>query len=616
MNSTISKTIRISSYFALALATIFSIYLVFVGLDFRDSFYYCCKFLYEDKVDVFFPFTHLVFNFCKWLFGDYMIIYRLCNWLFFYLTCIVLYLFVQSVDISFRTYGLWILSFSIILISNVNTNVFSGESISAFLLSCTFISLYKATHTSRWWLVLLSISVTLCILTQFPNIVVIPILLLTGWLFCSDKKEYGAIVLSVLAALVLYVVIGCCLYGGLSAFVNNIINAFVFNSNLESNSEHSINSLFLGYITSLKHIIAYIKYLSLICILPLFIVFSSKKHVRYIVTIVFVFLQVLFVIKRVPIISDWFNYFIIVYSYAIIFIIVFSMIVLGLLRRDKILIGSGIIPICISLCSPAGSDSGLCLLGCSLFAFVPWLFSSGNRIVKSITNAEVLYLILSLVCLSLCSFVFVRDGMLVLGIALLIGVLVAIWCIPFFKIKRFKFPCENNLVNPLSIPFGYFIIAIMVSSLTIYAKYYNSHDGNPSTQLSEYQIKQLKYIKANPNCCLFVDGVMDDYNELKEKGKTVVFFGNKSFIFGYLAHVGVVPETEFTQADIPSNIDALERYITGKNVTVFLCPDRPLLHDYTIADYPLLNKMLERHGYTCEPKGLYAIFHPSPLSSE
>ena len=616
MNNTLQKTIRISSYFALALATFFSLYLVFLGLDYRDSFYYCCKFLYEENVDVFFPFTHLVFNFCKWLFGDYMIIYRLCNWLFFYLTCFVLYLFVQSVDKGFRTYGLWILSISIILVSNVNTNVFSGESISAFLLSCTFISLYKATHTSRWWLVPLSVSVSLCILTQFPNIVLVPILLLTSWLYCSDKKEYCFIVLSVLAASVLYVVIGCCLYDGLSAFVDEIKSAFSFHSNLESYSEHSINSLFLGYVTSLKHIITYIKYLSIICILPLITFFTTKKSLRYIVTIVFVFLQVLFVIKRVPIISDWFNYFIIVYSYAIIFIFVFSMLVLGLLRRDKMLIGFGIIPICISLCSPAGSDSGLCLLGCSLFTFVPWLFFSGIRMLESISKEEILYLILSLVGLSLCSFVSVREGMLIVGVALLIGLLVAVWCIPFLKIKRIKFQSEKNKMNPLCISLGFFVIAIMVAFLTIYAKYYNSHDGNLSSQLTEYRIKQLKYIKTNADCCRFVDEVMNDYNNLKEKGKSVIFYGNKSYIFGYLAHVGMVPETEFTQADIPSNNDALERFIAGKNVTVFLCPDRPFLHDYSLADYPQLYKMLERYGYICEPKGLYAIFHPSSQSSE
>ena len=171
-------------------------------------------------------------------------------------------------------------------------------------------------------------------------------------------------------------------------------------------------------------------------------------------------------------------------------------------------------------------------------------------------------------------------------------------------------------MNPLCISLGFFVIAIMVAFLTIYAKYYNSHDGNLSSQLTEYRIKQLKYIKTNADCCRFVDEVMNDYNNLKEKGKSVIFYGNKSYIFGYLAHVGMVPETEFTQADIPSNNDALERFIAGKNVTVFLCPDRPFLHDYSLADYPQLYKMLERYGYICEPKGLYAIFHPSSQSSE
>jgi len=613
MNSTLQKTIRITSYFALALATFFSFYLVFIGLDFRDSFFYACKFLYADEVDVYIPFTHFVFRCCSWLFGDYMIVYRICNWLFFYLTCLAIYLFVQSLNKGFRSYGLWILSVSIVLMTNINLNVFSGESVSAFFLICSFITLYKATHSSRWWLIPLSISITLCVLSQFPNIVLIPILLMTGWLFCSKRSDYGYLVLSVVASLVVYVMIGSFIYGGLRALWDSLVSALTSSTIQDDGADHSISFLMSEYLHSLKDMVSDIKFLSLICILPLVVFFTSKKVIRYLVTIAFILLQIVFISLRVTIISDVENTFLIEYIYSIFIIVIFSISVIGLIRRDMRLIGYGIIPLCISLCAPAGSDNGLGWLGDSLFAFLPWLFFIGNRLLKTLNRGEVIFLILSLVGLSLCSFISVRNDMHMLGIAFFVGLLIAIWCIPSLKIGRSMLQKEmKGGVESDSIVIGYFNVALIAAVLTIYAENNMSFERvSPKRITCQYKINQLKYIRSSPECCQYVDEVMKEYVDLTRKGEQVIFFGNKSFLFSYLSHSSAVPGTEFTQADIQRNVDALERFIAGKSFTVFLCPENPVHRSYSLEDYPKTIKMLEEHGYVCEPKGLYAIYHPT-----
>jgi accessory secretory protein Asp1 len=169
------------------------------------------------------------------------------------------------------------------------------------------------------------------------------------------------------------------------------------------------------------------------------------------------------------------------------------------------------------LCAPAGSDNGLGWLGDSLFAFLPWLFFIGNRVLKTLNRGEVIFLILSLVGLSLCSFISVRNDMHMLGIALLVGLLIAIWCIPSLKIGRNMLQKEmKGGVESDSIVIGYFNVALIAAVLTIYAENNMSFERvSPKRITCQYKINQLKYIRSSPECCQYVDEVMKEYLQMK-----------------------------------------------------------------------------------------------------
>lgn len=612
MNQYLTKTINISGYIALALSTIWSVYWVFFGLELSDSFYFTCKFLYSGEVDVFLQFTQFMMKCCNRLFGDYMIGYRLVNWLFYFLTYLSVYLFVLSVNKEFRKYGLWFLSMALVLMTNINTNVFSGESISAFFLICTFISLYKATYGNRLWFIGLIVSVTLCVLSQFPNVVLLPILLATSWLFCNRKSNYGLVVVSLTISSALYLLINSILYGGIGVYVNTLTDAFTSTASNREGADHSMGFLLSEYLHTLKDTMSDIKFLSVIGVIPLISFFTSKKYTPYIAAIAFIFAQLAFIKMRVAVISDVYNYGLIVYFYALIFISVFSIIALGLLRHNWKMVGYGIIPLCISLCSPAGSDSGLCLLGGTLFTFIPWFVYTYKKMLTPITRKELVYLILSLVGLSISAFVYVREGMMIYGISLIVCTLVALWCIPYIKWQKMEFTGNIYATGNKCSVISYIILGFVMVVFTCYAKNRQSFEWiSPKEFTCQYRFKQLKHIWTNPRSCQYVEAVMHNYNSLEEQGKSVVFFGRYSYVFNYLAHQAAVPGVEFTQTDIPRNIYALEQFIENNDVIVILSPYDPARQLFTTDEYPNTKLMLERHGYIYEDReNKYTIFYP------
>lgn len=613
MNQYLSKTVNILGYVAFVLSAIWSAYWVFFGLDLSDSFYFSCKFLYSEDVDAFLQFTQFILKCCNKLFGDYMIGYRLVNWLFYFLTYISVYLFCLSINKDFRNYGLWFLSIALVLMTNINTNVFSGESISSFFLVFTFISLYKAIHENRLWFIGLIFSITLCILSQFPNIVLIFILLATSWLFCSQKSDYGFVVVSVIISSALYLLINSILYGGISAYSNILTDTFISASSQGEGADHSVGFLLSEYLHTLKDTISDIKFLSVICIIPFIPFFTSKKFTPYIAATAFIIAQLAFIKMRVAVISDVYNYGLIVYFYALIFISIFSIMVIGLVRHNRRILGYGMIPLCISLCSPAGSDSGLCLLGGTLFAFIPWFAYIYKEILKTITKKELAYLILSLICLSICAFVYVREGMMIYGISLIVCTLVALWCVPYISKEKKELVCNIYVNGNKYYALSYMVLSFVAVGFTCYAKNRQSFEWiSPKEFTCQYEYKQLKHIWTTPRSCQFVKEVMSNYDSLEKQGKSVVFFGRYSYAFNYLAHRTAIPGVEYTQTDIPRNINALEQFIENNDVVVILCPYDPARQLFSTNEYPNTKLMLGQHGYICKEHGnKYAIFYPA-----
>lgn len=613
MNQYLSKTINVLGYFAFILSAIWSIYWVFFGLDLTDSFYFACKFLYSEQINVFLQFTQFVMRCSNRLLGDYMIGYRFVNWFFYFLAYILVYLFVLSINKDFRKYGLWFLSAALVLMTNINTNVFSGESISTFFLICTFITLYEATHENRLWLIGLILSITLCILSQFPNIVLIPILVATSWMLCDKKSDYGFIILSIIISSALYLLTNSILYGSFGNYWTTFTDTFSSTSSGEG-ADHSIGFLLLEYLHTLKDTISDIKFLSIICVIPLISFLTSKKYTPSIAAIAFVLAQFGFVKMRVSVISDVYNYGLIVYFYALIFISIFSIIAIGLLRHDWRLIGYGIIPLCISLCSPAGSDSGLCLLGATLFAFIPWFAYIYQKMLTPITRKELVYIVLSLVGLSVSAFVYVREGMMVYGISLIVCMFIALWCSPYIKWQKMKFTGTLYTTGNKCVALSYIVLVFIAVGFTCYAKNRQSFEWiSPKEFTCQHGFKQVRCIWTNPRSCQYVEEVMAKYNLLAQQGKSVVFFGRYSHIFNYLLHQEAVRGVEYTQTDIPRNIHALEQFIDNNDVVVILSPYDPARQIFSTEEYPNTRRMLEQHEYICQDyENKYTVFTPTP----
>lgn len=591
-------------------SSIWSLWRVFYGLDLLDTFYFACDYLYSGRVSVFMPLNQGLFVLINKICGNYIIAYRIFNWLFAIVPPIAIYSLVRTLDINWRGCGLFLTSVAIILMTSMNVNVFNGNSISALCIIGALISVFHVAE-GRWkWCVGIFCCVLCGILTRFPNIIMIPIIVAMCGFVTHNFKDYLRMCGSLIMALVAYIGISALIFHGLGNYYDALHYAFSSTTN-STGSNHSLQFLMSEYLHSFKDIISDIKYLAILCIVPIITLMTTKRWLINALLVLFVFAILIFIKIRVPIISDVFNYYLIIFCYALICIVVFLMFVLGIFRHDRKLIGWSLMPVLLSLCSPAGSDSGLCLWGWSLFAFIPFIVYIFKIAIKDIEKSEILLMIISLFALACISVVYCREGLMTWAILLILIYLAFVWCLSYFKCRFTIIKCNPFIPNTLGVDVVISFLSLIVSVLTIYAKHNMSFEWvSPKQFTCQHNEEELRYIKTTLPNCKFVDEVMAEYRLFSKSKQNVIFYGFNANVFNYLTKQGSVKGTDFSQDDSPANLAALEEAITNKPV-VFLCPCNYTKQNYTLEEYPNVRQMLESYGYVSINKGIYAIFIPS-----
>lgn len=610
MRDNSSNTIHCISVFFLALTSIVSFCTVFWGLDFTDSFFHGCNFLLAKKISTFFPLTQGVYLLTNALFGDHIVAYRITNWLIYYAACLLIYFLVNIATERSKFSNLWLLSMAIASIPLTNTNVLNGNSLSSFFISLSFVSCYKWANGSSKWSWGLLFFIILAILSRFPNIVMVIMLMLTSFLIFK-QKDITRMFAIVAGATGIYLLIGSFLFGGFTGFFDEVSSSFARNAS-GSNAGHSINNLLKEYLHTLKDMMSNIKYLSLISILPFFGCLNNKKAGRYVWAIAFFVAQLLFLYFRVDIVSDVINYHLLVYFYSNIIIIVFILCVISLTRKDIKAFGLYLLPLLLSLCAAAGSDTGLVLIGGPLFVLLPWLVRKMQDEVNNCCKEDIVKIICTLLFLTAIAAVFVRNGMMWIGIGFFISLLVVTWLVGKKRIliSNPQTPRSNSfLCIKISVALSYALALLLIVNAKLNVSF---HDRPIRELTSHYNVPQLKGIWTNPTSKEFFEAVIDDYYAIPQE-KSVVFFGRNSAVFSYITKIGMIKGVTFAQDDDEKNLNCLKIAIEDKPI-VFLCPNNPgIPENTTLEDYSNTNDILINEGYSRVDRGPYAIYYPSGM---
>lgn len=603
-------------YFMLCLSTCWSFYWTFMGVDFIDTFYYCSNFLYSNSISTFIPLTQAAFVFTEKVFGNYLIAYRVVNWVVYFFA----YLMFGVLVLPKSRVRLYLIAFAIFFIPVVDTHVFNGNSFTVLFLLLTFVSVKMIVENNNLGYLLLSVLISLSLLTRFPNLVVLPFILIAG-LFLNVK--YLKLLLSLFISVVLFLVVMGFAYGGLKQYIDAIESLLAFSSQATGNANHSMPVLMAGYLHTLKDMISYMKYLSLINVLLIIaFLYRDTKIIKSTFVILFVFAQIFFIKFRVFGGSASFDYSISVYLFSLISVCMYMSFILLLSKHNLSNAVMAVMPLFFSLVSAAGSDSGLLLIGGQLYAFMPFVFIGFSSNIKDSSRDDLCNLILSLLSLSVFSALYVRDSTVIASIVFFIGYII---CFGFYSDKIsfvlskyiYRYRCMNFIPRNLlsykvdivdSIVISFVLISFMF--LACYQRFNYSFHEKPYKELTTtFKHKELMWIYTNQPSAHYVNDVMDDYDNLKLKYRHVWFYGAQAEIFCYLSKTGMIPGCDFAMNDSERNVSAVQTILSDSSV-IYLCPQNPSydVQYYTLDEYPNLHKMLLSNKYVCERKGLYAVY--------
>ena len=602
---------NIFCYGFLFVAIAYSFGMVFFGLDFKDTFYFCCEYQYSGKTMVLLPFTQGAFLLIQSIFGDSIVAYRIINWLVYFAGYALAWCFLRICNLGSKGIRALLFAFMVALIPNVSINVFNGNQFSALFLICTFIAFYLYENRDRRWLYGVVLFVVLGALARFPNVVVIPMILFVGIFVCRGWKDYLRIVAAMAVAVLLYLVICSVVFHGFRNFLDAMSISFGLNPNSSEPAAHSVSDLFEGYLISLRNVVRSMKYLSVIVLIPLLSFCCKKRWKSFIVLIAFFIALLAFVKIRVGVLSEGY-YLLNLYIYASVFIVTFVICVLALLRHDLKDFGWSVAPILFSLCAAAGSDTGLFLMGGPLYAFTPFLIIKMMNMLKVSDKNEFMTLAMSLVVLAIGSACYVREGLAVIGAVMLAILLVSLWFVPIGKIQcASKIPFSPN--NADIIVWCIFGVLVINLSLSAYARCNVSFSDKPLRELTcQYEDQKLRHVWTSPGSVGFVEDVLSEYREVSEN-RDVVFYGRASFVFSYLAEQSIIPGSDFSQEG-ELNIRALQKALESRPV-VFLIPDNPALENcYDLEKCQKEDEMLRNAGYACENMGTFAVYKPIDIN--
>ena len=596
--------INITCVVVCVLAVLFSFATNFWGLDFRDTFYIGCTYVYGEA-NVFTPLTQGIFKLVHLLIGDYVLSFRILNWLTYFSSCLLFYFFVYTKENISKKTRVLLLALSVFFIPLTDVHVFNGNSLTVLGLIGVFVSMklyFEGKNSCLWGI---TAFLTICLLARFPNVIIVPALLVFVPLLCGKSSDYINIMKASALSIMIYLIVNAVVFGGVGAFVNKLTASFIEASGLES-ANHSVGLLWQEYLHSFKDMMSDVKYLSVIIALPFLSCFVSGKMKRIVFSVLFALALAAFVYYKVQVISDVIGYFLLVFFYALVLILVFVSIVIPLSEKDFRAAGCNLLPLLLSVCAVSGSDTGLILMGGPLTVFAPYIIYKTRSMVINADNNRVLLIVLSLVGLALGSFLYCRDGFMIVGIGVILAVLVLV-CVMGNRLTVFsggQVSCDGKGGVSCCI-----VIALALCCvLYVYSKTKVSFHDRPMAELTcQHDELLLKGILTNTISRDFVNEVMTEYRSLGTDN--VVFYGNISAVFSYISGKGLIPGVNFMQDDTQSNVDAVEKAVRD-NPIVFLCPQNPAIGGWTIENYPRLNSMLTGKGYRVEKRNCYAVYFP------
>lgn len=606
---------RIFNISFLVIAIIISFLNIFFGLDFLDTFYMGNLFS-SDSIDILRPITNIVYIASKNLFGDYVIVYRILNWFIYLLSAVVLYKFLRSFN---KISSIW-LALTILSIPLVGTNVYNGNSLTLLGIVLTFIFLYKYVQSNNNYTLLgMILSLTLCLGSRFPNIVIIPFIVILSLVICYDKKQYFYILSAIFSSIILFFVINSIIVGGLNEYIIEIQNKFISSETHTGGANHSIAFLMQEYLHTIKDTVSNIKYLSILFIIPILSLLIKNNAIRYGILALFVFSNFIYIYFRIPVIFDVIHYFYMMYLYALVFIIVYICVVLSILTQNYKQLCWSLIILLFSAVGASGADTGIYYMGAPLFVFLPYLIYIIFSQLENINKKNLFGVLISLLGLSISCIFYVRDGMLFIGLGLFLATLCLLFVYSNISIIEFvkgkiSLLSSIKIINDISY-FNFLLPLFIVILITIglYAEYNKPFHDKPVEELyTTSSIKELKYIATNPQSIKFINKIMGEYNKLSENNQ-VIFYGRNSAIFSYITHTGMIVGVDFTQDDSEYNIENVEKAL-NQNQVLILVPYNPAINNgEIIKDYPLLFNMMTRKGYSYELYADYTIFLPQKI---
>ena len=281
---------------------------------------------------------------------------------------------------------------------------------------------------NRYSLIWIGLLMAYLPLVRFPNIVAFVIVLFIAPFLCSKWRDYGLVALSLTGGILLYMLINTIVFGGFWEFANAIKNSFSEASDTTA-ADHSIPTLINGYLSNFKDGVSYFKLLFPLAIVPLLGYFTRKKIYSWILAIVTIFGFI--AIIKMKVFSDL--YFFPWFVSCILMMLSIIICVFAVIRGDKLLFGWGLLPIGLGLCCCAGSGLKLTLLGRPICAMAPFIFLKMNSVLKSTDKNELLWVVISFLGISGCSFLYCRTDTQILGI---IGLLLLIIFVYFVSKKK------------------------------------------------------------------------------------------------------------------------------------------------------------------------------------
>lgn len=605
-----NKHIRVISLIAVILAGCFSLFPVFFGLDFTDTFYISCQHLYSGKISAFLPLTQGLYILTHNLLGDYVISYRIVNWAIYLLAYLLGFLLLCGKETKERPIFLLLLALAFVLMPLTNSNVFAGNSLTTLFIILTFASLVKVSSGKRCWFYGTSAFLALAMLSRFPNLALLAMTLVVGLLVCQ-QKDYLRLILSLISATAIYLITNILINGGVTGYLETITSSL---NTMEASegSNHSASTLLDGYFHSMKDMMGDIKYLAIIAVIPTVASLFKKKFIQYAGALLFIACQLGYVFTHVKLIED-IHYFLLIYFYSNICILIFVLGVAALLKHDIKGFGLSIGALLFSVCGAAGSDMSLFLMGGPLLALVPWLtLRIREESLTNDNNAKV-KIVISLLLLSASAILYVRKGMLPIGLALLAITLISAW---IFANKNIKLPFLSDHSNGSAVRYGLYATLLAGGIFSAYAlRNVTFGDLSPKELKCTYEEPTLKWIRTNSLSHDFLEDVMANYRVDTTNNK-VVFFGANSAVFSYITHTGMIRGVDFTQDPSPRNLAIVEEAL-AENPTLYLCPENPARSVwYSLEAYAPLDSIMTAHNYTCKAKGLYSIYYPSTLASD